>query len=473
MKFKNGRFAPSPTGLLHIGGLRTCLANAILAKNWHWRIEDTDTERQTEGSVGDLVSNLSSIFNKTFIHCQSHRRYFYLKFCKSLQEFVYESYDTPEELERKRDGNPGFKYKKAEQASSLQARDGVPGTTRIDSDAVLKLLQDKDDNFACEVLRHNMNNVLKKDQIDDFVLIKSNGMPSYFLASVFDDTAEDVDLVIRGEEWLGTFGNVWMLMSLTRDIRNIKDKINYLHLPLILNPDKSKMSKRNTQVESTISGLKKQGYLTEAILNYCYQLLVPASTDKLSLDEMMKQTISLDDIVSKPVCFDPAILDRYQKMWLRVNIKRISNLTQIKESLNNYDLDTTKLTAAKLEALTTCVLDKMPQIKTQDQIVSVLKDSMDPQNFKADISDSLNDEDKTWLKEFWFSYQNDTSRDPLDLIELVNLKTGSNFSKTDCLKLLQTFLMGAKSTFRVNIISQYLSDDDLKERFEVLFANNV
>ncbi len=58
MKFKNGRFAPSPTGLLHIGGLRTCLANAILTKNWHWRIEDTDTERQTGESVGDLVSNL-------------------------------------------------------------------------------------------------------------------------------------------------------------------------------------------------------------------------------------------------------------------------------------------------------------------------------------------------------------------------------------------------------------------------------
>lgn len=472
--YQHGRFAPSPTGPLHIGSVRTCLANIVLARSWSWRMEDTDRKRSSNGSMTDLIEGMGTLFgNSEYTHRQSMHGYQYGAVINELlrHELCYYASDCPEELEEQRRYNLGFKYKRKEQEELRRGQnEKASDTIRIDSDACIKYIAEhKKTEDKARLLRYGRENILKVENIDDFVLRKADRTPTYFIASAVDDRYSEIDLVIRGEEWLGTFGNTWLLHQVLETMNSQKIKhIDFLHLPLILNPDHTKMSKRKSCFESSVAGLLKKGYLPEAIVNYCFQLLVPSSNEKLSLSEIEKQNVSIDDIVSKPVCFDQSILDGYQRRWLSTSFQNIKEMKKLYSKIEEQNCDASNLNVKNLRDLSCKIIDKMPAIKVLDEISDVIVKSIDLGNFSPDVVDSLSQDEKNWLVALWEEWQKDTSKDPLEFREMVNLKTGIDLSNVDCLKLLQKFLMNSKSTFRINIISQYLSTKDLASRFAVL-----
>ena len=216
------RFAPSPTGALHIGGVRTALFNYLFAKqndgDLIFRIEDTDSNRFVPGAEEYIIESfrwLGITFDEGVSfggnkgpYRQSERRYIYKKYVKQLIEKgkAYIAFDTPEELEKKRVEVPNFQYDaktrhemrnslslSAEEVESLIA-DGHQYVVRFKIDA-------GEDVIVNDMIRGEVH--IKTDILDDKVLYKSaDELPTYHLANIVDDHLMEVSHVIRGEEWL-------------------------------------------------------------------------------------------------------------------------------------------------------------------------------------------------------------------------------------------------------------------------------
>ncbi len=259
MKVKT-RFAPSPTGSLHVGGLRTALYSYLYAKKhdgiFMLRIEDTDQKRYVEGSVESLQNSLK-FFGLDWDegpYFQSHRSAIYTKYVEELlaNGHAYKCYCTPERLEKMR----------TEQAEKKQApkydRLCLNNQDQEGTYVIRQLIPDENilfqDEIRGEISFHG------KD-IDDQVLMKSDGFPTYHLANVVDDHEMDVTHVIRGEEWLpSTPKHLWLYKAFGWTAPS------FAHLPLLLNPDKTKLSKRQGDVAA--EDYIKKGYLKEAMINF-------------------------------------------------------------------------------------------------------------------------------------------------------------------------------------------------------------
>jgi glutamyl-tRNA synthetase len=267
------RFAPSPTGYLHVGGLRTALYNFLFARKqggvFVLRIEDTDRSRYVEGAVKGLIETLrwagldydEGPGKDTPLgpYVQSERLSIYKKHVDRLLEGgkAYWAFDTPEELEEMRKMRLPQRYgRRALTLSPAEVRrkleDGVPAVVRLKvPDATTVALDD--------VVRGHVE--FASDEIDDQVLLKSDGYPTYHLANVVDDHLMGVTHVIRGEEWLSsTPKHVLLYQYFGWDLPI------FAHLPLLLNPDRSKLSKRQGDV--AVEEYRKKGYLPEALVNF-------------------------------------------------------------------------------------------------------------------------------------------------------------------------------------------------------------
>lgn len=277
MKTVRVRFAPSPTGYLHVGGLRTALYNYLFAKKlkgiYILRIEDTDRARFVDGAVENLIDTLTwagleydegpGKEGAYSPYVQSERLAIYREHVELLlkEENAYKCFCTPERLAAMkeaqiRSGVPSkydgtcLRLSPEQIASNHQQhipyviRMKVPASTTIRFQDIIR----GDIEFASE-------------QVDDQVLLKSDGYPTYHLANVVDDHLMRISHVIRGEEWLSStpkhvllyqyFG--WELPS-------------FAHLPLLLNPDRSKLSKRQGDV--AVEDYRAKGYLKEALINF-------------------------------------------------------------------------------------------------------------------------------------------------------------------------------------------------------------
>lgn len=271
------RFAPSPTGYLHLGSMRTALFNYLFARHnggkFILRIEDTDQSRKVEGAVESLLGVLKELglehdegpvvggeFGPYF---QSERLDIYKKYCDELLAggHAYYAFETAEELDEMRrvqqmQGKQTMYDRRARDLSESEVQEklasGIPHVIR------LKVTLDSEIKFT-DLIRGNVK--IETNMIDDQVLLKSDGYPTYHLANVIDDHLMEISHIIRGEEWLtsvpkhiilyNAFG--WQVPEMA-------------HVPLILNADKSKLSKRQGDV-ATEDYLKK-GYLKEALLNF-------------------------------------------------------------------------------------------------------------------------------------------------------------------------------------------------------------
>ncbi|MCD4705304.1 glutamate--tRNA ligase [bacterium] len=285
------RFAPSPTGYLHIGGLRTALYNYLFAKNNNakllLRIEDTDRNRYVKNADQQIIKTLKSFgieFDEGPFY-QSQRLEIYQKYVKQLvkEDKAYYCFCSKERLDEMRSAQIAEKKipKYDRHCLNLSEEEIKKKLDNKESYVVrLKLLDNQDVIFKDEVygeVKINTNNM------DDQVLLKSDGYPTYHLAVVVDDHEMDITHIIRGEEWLpSTPKHILLYQMFNWEIPK------FIHLPLLLNPDKSKLSKRQGDVAA--EDFLKKGYLPEAILNYIAFLgWNPKTTKEIySIEELIR-----------------------------------------------------------------------------------------------------------------------------------------------------------------------------------------
>ena len=309
------RFAPSPTGYLHVGGLRTALYNYLFAKrnsgNFVLRIEDTDRNRYVEGAVENLIKALKwaglnydegpEIGGESGPYLQSERLDIYEKYSEELIEKgkAYYCFCTPERLQSLREEQekqklPQAKYdkhclhlSKEEIEKNLAA--GINKVVRLNVEPNQTI---KFDDIIREHVEFESNNV------DDQVLIKSDGYPTYHLANVVDDHLMKITHVIRGEEWLSSTPKHVLLYDAFGWERPV-----FAHLPLLLNPDRSKLSKRQGDV--AVEDYRDKGYLKEALINFVALLGWNAGDDKefYYMDELIEK-FSLERVNKAGAVFD-------------------------------------------------------------------------------------------------------------------------------------------------------------------------
>lgn len=303
------RFAPSPTGYLHVGGLRTALYNYLFAKHnngkFILRIEDTDQSRYVEGAVEKLIESLKWVGlnndegpdnpGEFGPYYQSKRLDIYQEHIKDLlhKKHAYHCFCTPERLADLREEQqklklPQAKYDKhclhlSENEIKNNLENNIPYVIRlnVEPNQVVKF-----EDHVRGIVEFNTDN------IDDQVLIKSDGYPTYHLANVVDDHLMEISHVIRGEEWLSSTPKHILLYNYFG-----WELPEFAHLPLLLNPDKSKLSKRQGDV--AVEDYRDKGYLKEALINFVALLgwnygddqeyfLIDEMIDKFSLDRVNK-----------------------------------------------------------------------------------------------------------------------------------------------------------------------------------------
>jgi glutamyl-tRNA synthetase len=271
------RFAPSPTGFLHVGGLRTALYNYLFARKeggtFVLRIEDTDRSRYVEGAVENLIATLAwsgldydegpGKGGEHGPYVQSERLDIYRNHVAELLEKrrAYHCFCTPDRLDemRKQQEKMRIAPKYDRQCLRLSAEevarriaDGMPNVVRMKVPETTTISID-------DMIRGNVE--FQSDRVDDQVLLKSDGYPTYHLANVVDDRLMGITHVIRGEEWLSSTPKHVLLYGYFG-----WDPPRFAHLPLLLNADRSKLSKRQGDV--AVEDYRAAGYLPEALVNF-------------------------------------------------------------------------------------------------------------------------------------------------------------------------------------------------------------
>ncbi|QQS61121.1 MAG: glutamate--tRNA ligase [Candidatus Moraniibacteriota bacterium] len=320
------RFAPSPTGYLHIGGLRTALYSYLYAKHtggmFFLRIEDTDRTRYVEGAEEKLKDSLSwaNIHweNKEDIR-QSERLPLYKKYIDELLEKkkAYHCFCSQERLLEMREDQKKYKMapKYDRHCLNLSSEEIADRLKRGDTFVVRFFIpQDERRIEFRDLVRGKVS--IETELLDDQIILKSDGFPTYHLANIVDDHEMGVTHVIRGEEWLSsTPKHILLYKAFGWEIPE------FAHLPLLLNPDRSKLSKRQGDV--SVEDYAQKGYLPEALINYVALLgWNPGSgstQEFFSLEELEKR-FDIAHINKAGAVFDCKRLD-----WMNAHyIKKLS-----------------------------------------------------------------------------------------------------------------------------------------------------
>lgn len=318
------RFAPSPTGALHIGGVRTALYNYLFARqhggDFVFRIEDTDSNRFVPGAEEYIIESFRwlgikfdegvSFGGEHGPYRQSERRAIYRKYVDQLLDAgkAYIAFDTPEELEEKRQEIKNFQY-------DAHTRMMMRNSLTLPAEEVERLIADGnqyvvrfkiepgEDVHVNDMIRGDV--VIKSDILDDKVLYKSaDELPTYHLANIVDDHLMEISHVIRGEEWLPSAP---LHVLLYRAFGWEDTMPRFAHLPLLLKPDgKGKLSKRDgdrlgfpvfplewhdPKTGEVSNGFREQGYFPEAVINFLALLGWNPGTEQemFTLDELVEQ----------------------------------------------------------------------------------------------------------------------------------------------------------------------------------------
>lgn len=318
------RFAPSPTGALHIGGVRTALYNYLFARqhggDFVFRIEDTDSNRFVPGAEEYIIESFRwlgikfdegvSFGGEHGPYRQSERRAIYRKYVDQLLDAgkAYIAFDTPEKLEAKRQDIKNFQY-------DAHTRMMMRNSLTLPAEEVERLIADGnqyvvrfkiepgEDVHVNDMIRGDV--VIKSDILDDKVLYKSaDELPTYHLANIVDDHLMEISHVIRGEEWLPSAP---LHVLLYRAFGWEDTMPRFAHLPLLLKPDgKGKLSKRDgdrlgfpvfplewhdPKTGEVSNGFREQGYFPEAVINFLALLGWNPGTEQemFTLDELVEQ----------------------------------------------------------------------------------------------------------------------------------------------------------------------------------------
>lgn len=315
------RFAPSPTGFLHVGGLRTALYNYLFARKsggkFIFRLEDTDQKRFVEGAYENLIAMLEwaglKFDEKPYI--QSQRFEIYKKYADELLHCgaAYRCFCTPERLEQMRKEQEEHKLapKYDKHCAKLSAEEIEKLLAKKTAFVIRQKIHETGEINFKDLVRGDVT--FKCETIDDQILLKSDGFPTYHLANVVDDHLMEITHVIRGEEWLSSTPKHILLY---RAFGWTEPK--FAHLPLLLNKDKSKLSKRQGDV--AVEDYKTKGYLPEAVVNFIALLgWHPGENETeeiFSLKELVEK-FSLERVHKGGAVFDLEKLDWMNWQWRR------------------------------------------------------------------------------------------------------------------------------------------------------------
>lgn len=322
------RFAPSPTGYFHIGSARTALFNYLFAKKYNGefilRIEDTDRARIVPGSLNDIKESLKWIgvkWDKLYI--QSERMEIYKKYALELaeKEKAYYCFCPPERLENLRKEREAKKLPpmydgkcrdltKEEIKENLKKQEKFVIRQKVPKDGITEFN---------DIIRGNIK--FENKLIDDSVLLKSDGYPTYHLANVVDDYLMKISHVIRAEEWLpSTPKHILIYKAFGWKIPE------FAHLPMVLGTDHSKLSKRHGA--TSVKEYREQGYLPEALINFI-ALLGWAPHDNreiFSLKELIKE-FSLERVQKGGAIFNIEKLDWINGQYIKkTSVKKLTEL---------------------------------------------------------------------------------------------------------------------------------------------------
>jgi len=323
------RFAPSPTGFLHIGGLRTALYNYLFAKQHNGkfilRIEDTDQDRLIENATKNLIHTLQlcelnydegpNQKNISGPYVQSKRLTIYKKYIIQLinNNFAYPCF---------------FKNDKKDLIPEHNTQRSLERMQNEQFVVKFKIPNNQSFNTYDEIRKEISFDLTL---IEDPIILKSDGYPTYHFANVIDDHCMKISHVIRGEEWLSSLPKHILLYKAL----NWKSP-KFYHLPLLLNPDKSKLSKRQGDV--AVEDFLKNGYLKESIVNFVALLgWHPSNNQEIfHLDELVK-VFSMNRINKSGAVFDKEKLNWFNRHYLQ-NIDATNLLSNIKMMLTKKNI---------------------------------------------------------------------------------------------------------------------------------------
>jgi glutamyl-tRNA synthetase len=353
------RFAPSPTGPLHIGGVRTALYNYLFAKNkggkMILRIEDTDQARFVEGAEQYIIESLKWCgieFDESVVaggdfgpYKQSERKELYLPYAEQLVKdgFAYYAFDTTEELTAMRErmkaaGVPSPQYNAITRTTMQNSLALSEDEVKIRMDAgetyVIRIKMPRNEEVKLnDIIRGWV--VVNTNNMDDKVIFKSDGMPTYHLANIVDDYMMKISHVIRGEEWLPSAP---LHVLLYRYLGWEDAMPQFAHLPLILKPDgNGKLSKRdgdrlgfpvfptewmNPETKEISSGYRESGYISEAFINMLSFLgWNPGTTQEIFSMEGLIDAFSLERVGKAGAKFDFDKTRWFNQQYLRSKSK--------------------------------------------------------------------------------------------------------------------------------------------------------
>lgn len=374
MKEVRVRFAPSPTGALHIGGIRTALFNYLFAKQnngtFFIRIEDTDQKRYVKNAEEYIFKSLKWLGipadetvnknEKYGPYRQSERTEIYKKYINELidKDKAYYAFDTSEELEEMR---KVAESKKENFIYNYTNRENLNSSIKLGKDKTEELLNSNTPYVIRFKIIPNelieLKDIIRGDikidsnTLDDKILYKSDGLPTYHFANVVDDYLMKTSHVIRGEEWLPSMALHVLLYKAFE-----WEYPQFAHLPLILKPTgKGKLSKRDGEIGgfpvfplqwNDLKGFKEQGYLPEALINFLALLGWNDGTEqeffslnelisKFKIDKINKSSAKFD--IEKTKFFNQHYIQKIDNTFLTNNLK--DELISKKIDYNNYDLD--------------------------------------------------------------------------------------------------------------------------------------
>ena len=288
------RFAPSPTGSLHIGGARTALFNYIFAKSnngiFKIRIEDTDKIRNTESSVDSIINGLNwlGLTTDQKIIYQSKNKDEHVKIAKKMidENLAYKCFHTDEELAQKRKKNKKFKS---------EWRDKKKDIIKNKTEYCVRIKSPIDGQSTINDKIQGLVTV-ENSELDDFVILRKDGSPTFLLSSAIDDHLMEVTDIIRGDDHLtNSFRQLQVFKFLSYFPR-------FSHMSLIHNEKNEKLSKRDNVL--SIDDYRQNGFLKESLINYMLRMgWSYGNNEIISLDEAIKN-FSLDKISKSPAMVD-------------------------------------------------------------------------------------------------------------------------------------------------------------------------
>lgn len=339
------RFAPSPTGHLHVGGARTALYNWLYARSHQGcfvlRIEDTDLSRSTQEAIDQIITSLrwlglewdegSGVGGDYSPYRQMERVEIYQKAIRRLLEEkkAYRCYCTPEELEREREAarEAGKTYVYGGRCRELTA-ESEQELREAGREAVIRLrTPDAGVTIVHDLVKGNVefDNSLQ----GDFILVRSSGVPTYNFAVAVDDAGMRISHVIRGDDHLPNTPKQLLVFSALDEKPPF-----YAHLPLILGSDRSPLSKRHGA--SSVEEFRSQGYLREALCNYLALLgwSFDGETTLFSVDDLVEK-FSLERTGSTA-----AIFDNEKLMWMNGHYIRSMEASELALRIEDFLQDT-------------------------------------------------------------------------------------------------------------------------------------